>query len=317
MLRNAVILSVAGVVAMALVIGMAGNASAQSVLWLKADTLGLSDGETVNSWADSSPAGIHDATRVAGTPTYVADGVNGQPVVRFEDTDPDHLAIPDHPSLDLNHYTVFAVAMQTEAGEDVLIIKGGQVPREGGGTDPSWNYLVLPYGTGIQAGPANRTGVPSGDIYTQSNTHILNEFGILTNWFDISGHPEPTDTIRFYRDGARDEKQSVIAGKDDDPPHLLDFTNDEPVYIGGGGSPLFPLYFTGDLAELAILPFAATEQQILDVNAYLGAKYGIDVAPNGNAAAGEALLAVPEPSSLMLVGLGLLSLALWRWRRRR
>ena len=51
------------------------------VLWLDADQLGLSDGESVASFTDSSGAGHAASNGVAGT--FKANIINGRPVVRF------------------------------------------------------------------------------------------------------------------------------------------------------------------------------------------------------------------------------------------
>ena len=62
------------------------------------------------------------------------------------------------------------------------------------------------------------------------------------------------------------------------------------------------------MAELILFAEVLTDQQILDVNAYLGGKWGITVAGGGNAAAGLALVqgaaVIPEPSTFMLAALG-------------
>jgi hypothetical protein len=57
------------------------------VLWLKADSLSLSDGDPVSPWEDSGTED-NDATSAGGArPTYQAGEVNGKPVVRFDGTD--------------------------------------------------------------------------------------------------------------------------------------------------------------------------------------------------------------------------------------
>lgn len=53
-------------------------------LWLKADALQLEDGASVTAWADSSGNG-NDLDNTVGTQTYYRSGLNGRPVVRFED----------------------------------------------------------------------------------------------------------------------------------------------------------------------------------------------------------------------------------------
>lgn len=56
--------------------------------WWKADSLALSDGAAVSSWADSSGGG-HTAAQATGSlqPVYKTNIVNGKPVVRFDGVD--------------------------------------------------------------------------------------------------------------------------------------------------------------------------------------------------------------------------------------
>jgi hypothetical protein len=77
-------------------------------LWLKADSLGLSDGDAVGTWTDSSGNG-YDATQATGSakPTYKTNiTLAGKPVVRFDGGD--YLA--SSAPTDANGQTVIAVA---------------------------------------------------------------------------------------------------------------------------------------------------------------------------------------------------------------
>jgi hypothetical protein len=89
-------------------------------LWLKADSLSLSDGDPVSTWADSSGNG-NDATQgTAGLrPLYKTNIVGGKPVVRFDGTD-DYLALT---GLNLTDFTAFVV-YQT-SGNNVLLGNAG------------------------------------------------------------------------------------------------------------------------------------------------------------------------------------------------
>jgi len=67
-----------------------GNIATAPAMWLDASQLtGLSDGVTVNTWADMSASANH-AIRQSGSssgyPKYVASGLNGKPVIRFNST---------------------------------------------------------------------------------------------------------------------------------------------------------------------------------------------------------------------------------------
>jgi hypothetical protein len=77
-------------------------------LWLKADSLALSDGAAVTSWTDSSGLGNHAVTGDA--PTFKTNIVNGLPIVRFNGSS-NYLDSPA--SASLSALTVFVVAKRS------------------------------------------------------------------------------------------------------------------------------------------------------------------------------------------------------------
>ena len=305
------------IVAMIAVIGLAGVASADSILWLKADAIqGLADGQTVNTWTDSSGNGNSPTTTV-GTPIYKTNIVNGKPVVRFAGGG-HRMEAPDDPSLDALSWTVFSVMKYGNLSTtECMMFKGIN------GGSPT-TFGVMGYGNGSvkrdYSWVRHEDGVVGSDqASVQGGTDFgTSAFHVHTGWFDKSlcpdniiwPNPAGLASTNLYRDGTLD-----IAGS---PYHYvqtsvtLDPICSGPLHIGWNGLEGDPRYFEGDIAEIAILAFAASPQDILDVNAYLGGKYGIQVAGGGNAAAGLALLAppggvVPEPAGLGLIGLALLA----------
>jgi hypothetical protein len=60
-----------------------GNILAGRTLWLRAESLGLSNGQSVASWTNEGSAGGTFAN-VAGLPTYNTNQVNGKPAVTFQ-----------------------------------------------------------------------------------------------------------------------------------------------------------------------------------------------------------------------------------------
>jgi len=65
-------------------------------LWLKADSLSLSDGDPVGTWSDSSGNG-NDGTQSTGSnkPTYKTAIQNGKPIIRFNSAFLNYLTFPD------------------------------------------------------------------------------------------------------------------------------------------------------------------------------------------------------------------------------
>ena len=64
-------------------------------LWLKADSLSLSDGDAVGTWADQS-GNANDATQTTAVnkPSFKTNIVNSKPVIRFDGVN-DYFSLPD------------------------------------------------------------------------------------------------------------------------------------------------------------------------------------------------------------------------------
>ena len=102
---------------------------------------------------------------------------------------------------------------------------------------------------------------------------------------DITGVPVADNTINMFSNGTLVDGATGTVSAD------TDYTNNEDLFIGGGsGWFAGPRELSGDIAEIIILNFAATGQEVLDVNAYLGQKYALTVEPGGDAAEGLVLL---------------------------
>jgi hypothetical protein len=121
------------------------------VLWLKGDTLGLSDGTSVSTWADSSGNG-NDATQATGAnqPVFKTAIVNGHDVVRFDATN-DGMVTPLSVASPFSIFIVYDCATN------------GAARRAINGTN---NYLIGPRGSAHQmyngafiTGPAVTTNV--------------------------------------------------------------------------------------------------------------------------------------------------------------
>src|ERR1041385_1943409 len=108
------------------------------VMWLKADSLGLSNGDPVTNWADSS-TNQNSASQqtLADQPTFVANAMNGLPAVRF-DGGSDFLAVTNkldgfgirrvHLPAGLTYFAVFRTTNS--------VAHGGADPHGGGNNAP-------------------------------------------------------------------------------------------------------------------------------------------------------------------------------------
>lgn len=96
-------------------------------LWLKADSLALTDGASVNTWTDSSGLN-NDFTSVVSAPTFKTNIVNAKPVIRFNGT---NQGLSNTTAGLINSastfHTIFAVvsAASTSAGDHDIFDTGG------------------------------------------------------------------------------------------------------------------------------------------------------------------------------------------------
>lgn len=104
-------------------------------LWLKADSLALSDNDAVTTWTDSSGSG-NDATQgtAAKKPTFKTAIQNGKPVVRFDGTD-DVLVCPAITAAGgLSAFVVSKVTLATSFGMTLVVNVFNLELRQNAGT---------------------------------------------------------------------------------------------------------------------------------------------------------------------------------------
>jgi hypothetical protein len=82
-------------------------------LWLKADSLALSDGAGVATWTDSSGSGNNVSSSGFTQPIYKTNIVNGLPIVRFNGTNTAFRVAVD---VSVTDFTVFVVFQTTGDG---------------------------------------------------------------------------------------------------------------------------------------------------------------------------------------------------------
>lgn len=212
-------------------------------LWLKADSLALSDNDPVSTWVDSSGSG-NDATQAGALrPTYKTSIVNGLPVVRFNGTSQ---YLSSNASVDQKPYSLFVVLNPTDAAA-VRNITGCA----------STGAFVLRMATD-RIVHADKSGV--ANIGTSSSGLTLGSPQLFT--FTYSG----VGAYGFYIDG-------TAAGSG---------TNDQTGSTGGlatqiGGNTADGSYWYGDIAELIKYSVVPTSDEIGHVNQYISDKYGLTI----------------------------------------
>lgn len=267
-----------------LLVAFANSAVAAPVLWLRADEgISLDDNGGVAYWTDQSGQG-HDAfqNELNDRPLWVANGLNGLPVVRFDGAQ----------ALDLlgqvitsQQFTIIAVLNDTRPDGDagfreilsnwdfsnpstsVFLGTVGDDPTRVrftdnfGGADPPY----IQQGAGTVDTPATHfilTGLSgAANAFQFQDSTLIASLGAVLS---------PRNLSTAYGIG----KQGQFAGEN----------------------------WIGDLAELRIYNEALSSDELQRVWTELEVRYGI---------------AVPEPSSMILAGIGALAIVATALRRRR
>lgn len=212
-------------------------------MWLRADAItGAADAASVPLWVDSSnPALDLDEALPAigfGYPTYQTAEVNGLPVVDFNGTD--------------QYLTANATA--SAATQTLFVVLA---------TDSVAGYQSV---LGASSTSGLQLQLDSGRPYLvrQASAVILSTSTALTTgaWYVISArYNEGTDAVKIRVNGT--ETTGTYTGT---------LTASLTTIIGKRDS---GEYFNGRIAEAIKYSVALTDQEVLDVEAYLEGKYGL------------------------------------------
>ncbi len=224
------------------------------VTWFKADAItGLTSGSRVSVWNDSSGNG-YDAAQPDATnqPVYVANAMNGLPVVRFNATNADYLWF-NRPVQD--NFTIICVFQSTQGyGSGTLYYQGaGLVNGEVTGSVADFGTCLFANGS-IAAGTGNPdTAVDSGAGYNDGHPHIM-----------AFTRAESTGRISLYVDGAT--YGSKAAGTE---------TLTAPNQLVLGAVQTLNNFLSGDIAEVQIYNTALSTTELVNEENALKCKYGI------------------------------------------
>jgi fibronectin type 3 domain-containing protein len=231
-------------------------------LFLRADTLGLSDGASVSSWTDESLRG-NDAT--AFGPTFSASGLNGQPAVEFDGVN-DHFTLPAGFADFTAGVSLFIVAQPTEYQQGAKFLAIG---NDGGG-----DSLAL-----------GRAGATAGLQYFTTNSS--NWFG----WFNTNSGLETNQAAVFGVHHGGGTVDSTVSAQ----------ITVDGVSVGGGSVYVPPVkqrafnyigksywsdgYFEGRISEILLYRRQLSAGEREAVQAYLGEKYAPPLSPPSASAA--------------------------------
>ena len=217
---------------------------ANLVLWLDAGTLEVGDLDPVDTWQDMSGLGnnvYQDSS--SAYPTYVANQLNGHPVLRFDGVD-DSLYSPPYGTLAVTEATIFVVR-NTETWAAALSVAEEESVQE--------EYLVFDQSVVHHSEAFNYVEL----FHQDSHAGYFLQVGRYGNG--------PTD-LQSYLNGVQSTLAVNVAGA----PLGYDGV---PRYVRVGGRAFGWSRFSGDIAEILMYGRALGNSERIGVEEYLNNKY--------------------------------------------
>ncbi len=235
------------------------------VLWLKADTLDLTDGGSVSTWADAS-GNNRNFTQSTSTkkPTYIASesDFNNMPVLRFDGGDKLELAFDAN--LNTNEFTIFFVgAVNNDNNANQLGYESrssSPVTRSGynlyadmTGSNNQWEYWVGADSSwkALKSATGSIT-LNTPDIITMQLSGGDGAGASATQLLRVDGTQIGTQSANFYKSTA--DAQNIGTLNTSSAPYV------------------------GEIAEIIQFNRALTTTELQQVEGYLAEKYGITAA---------------------------------------
>ncbi len=218
----------------------------------------VDDTDIVSSWNDYNPqlSVKTNATQStsASRPSYVSNGINNLPSIRFDGTN-DNLSITN---VCTQNFTAFAVVKTAVAGTNGQGYQGRPI-LWGDRIVNNFDGVPLAIGGGFtktfNGDPdSTLTGVRS---VSNNNTHIL-----------VATRNMTSGARNIYVDGVADGSDSNGA-----PGTTL---NDATTLLIGGNT-INSIYFNGSIGEVIIFDRVLKAEERKSVEAYLGKKWGVEV----------------------------------------
>lgn len=229
-------------------------------LWMKADSLNLSDGASVGTWTDSSSnAFTTTQSSISMQPIFKTNILNGKPVVRFDSASTQYLNMGTILTKAPN-FTVFSVFNSVNAG----VVQGvfGSFTCCANGN--AWATFEL------SRTQANGLGSYIGD--GTNGARALSGAVLADNTFYYADTVYTAGSVSpiMYING---NIQTITTPNTGVAP-TTNVGADSPFSIGRWGN-YNAEYFKGDLAEIIIYNRALSESERKRVEGYLKAKYGL------------------------------------------
>ncbi len=227
-------------------------------LWLKADSMGKGPpdagitgaGSQVAIWPDQSRSEHHlRQPRVEARPSWVPDGLNGQPTIRFDGKE-DYLRLDYTPDLNPESLTLFAIAKKRGGSgfQTILLSRSTEFS-----------------GYNLYANPDNRWSLWGGigSLWKQ----LRSKRGIALNRPYLLTGAYSRYRAAFHINGQRADIESFPIRRN----------RSRPLYLGAGakrsGEPA--LFFNGDISEVIVYDHRLQQRSRRRIERYMARKYGI------------------------------------------
>ena len=225
-------------------------------LWYRADALALSEGAAVTSWPDEGTAGA-TLTPQGGAPTFRGGVVNAHPVVRFAKAG-EMISAPFVLQETSNDFTFYAVlkagTTQNQYADIIDNNHGGSNDSYSAG--PVWQQNVA---------ATNNMGVGCWSPAPTSNYTGGSPWNVSSSAFTLQEVMRSGTTQRAFVNATQVMAEGVYA-----------IINKPSVPFALGGNTYIPQRrWDGDMAEFIYFNRALTPTERAEVEAILGAKYGI------------------------------------------
>lgn len=221
-------------------------------LWLRADTISGVDGDLISTWSDQSSGAKHATASGATRPTLKIGILNGLAVARFAGAQA--MTIP---AIDLSAstgVTLLIVAKMTTTGVDRTLY------------EYSTNYNSFTDSFGLIYGNADTRytfGGRGGAYATYRANQSVGDFRV---WTGVMNRALATNESSLAANG-------LLDGTVTNNGNTTGAFGNRASYIGGRAAS--SLFFIGDIAEIILYSRALSVAERAQVEAYLGAKWGI------------------------------------------
>lgn len=228
-------------------------------LWLKADAGVALGGGNISGWADQSSNGNNAIGPSQKRPTYINNGINGQPAISFNGST-QYFIIADSNSLDITNGSIYMVVQRTGAGlgNNALLLKSGDNMGES-----TYIYGINPWNNGINLQYLRYQAAWNQAFFGTSSTNSPFHTGLSDNNPHIIG-------FRFGADQSIAHQDQYLSSPTNGATII---SSNGPLYLGG--IPNAQGNFAGKISEVIIFNKYLSDTEHSSLEYYLNNKYNI------------------------------------------